>query len=379
MFSALLISPDLGRCQILKSVALETGQVLLARIVEEYPHGIPLAKLLHVDPEVVLLDLVGGDVALRCAIEIRELSPKTPILGFAEQPSQFETKGSVAIDSFLLYPPEAGSLAKCINDAVRQAVFEPKENLLVFMPAKAGSGASTVAWNTAVALAESPARRVLIVDGDYRSGVLSFLIDERVEGSLQEILKAGAELDGFRFSGALTEREGVTILLSDRTMPEQTPTWETYARLVELAAVRFDPVLVDLPETVPPDMREILRRAGKVFLVTTPDVIALKLAARAYDEFLMNGIPKNRVHVVLNRWEENDLGSREVENFLHRPVAHLFPNDNRSVKAAVLRGEPIGPKTELWKSFRAFAAKLTAPAHPAAESLPGKLWSVLHR
>jgi Flp pilus assembly CpaE family ATPase len=126
-------------------------------------------------------------------------------------------------------------------------------------------------------------------------------------------------------------------------------------------------------------MREILRRAGRVFLVTTPDVVALKLAQRAYSELLKSGTGKNRVHVVLNRWEENDLGSREVEDFLHRPVMHLFPNDNRSIKSAVLRGETVPPKTELWKSFRSFAAKLAAPQQPSPDTITGRLKSLLYR
>jgi len=379
MFSALLISPTSLRCQVLKSVAMETGQLLLARMLEEYPRGIGLTKLMHLEPEVVLIDLDETDPALKCADEIRQCSPRTPILGFTEQPFSFDAKGFTGLDFVLPFPPAPEELARCVNEVVRQSLFDAKENLLVFLPAKAGSGATTVVRNTAAALAELPGKRALIIEGDYRSGVLSFMLDEKVEGSLQQVLTTPGALDGFRLEGAVTERDGVAALLSDRTIPEPAPGWEVYARLVEVATSRYDPVLVDLPETLPPETREIVRRAGKIILVSTPDVVALKLAQRTYDELILSGIPKNRIHVVLNRWEEGDLGPREVEGFLHRPVLHLFPNDNRSVRTSILRGEAIPPKSGLWKSFQAFAVKLMAAAQPPPETLGDRLRSVLHR
>ncbi len=379
MFSALLISPTPVRCQILKSVAMETGQLLLARMLEEYPQGIALTKLMHVEPEVVLLDLDGNESALECADEIRQRSPSTPILGFTEQPSSFDAKGFAGLDFVLPFPPAPEELARCVNEVVRQSLFDAKENLFVFLPAKAGSGATTIVRNAAVALAELPGKRGLIIEGDYRSGVLSFMLDQKVEGSLQQVLTASGELDGFRLDEAVTERDGVAVLLSDRTIPEPAPGWEAYARLVKVATSRYDPVLVDLPETLPPETREILRRAGKIILVSTPDVIALKLAERTYSELILSGIAKDRIHVVLNRWQEGDLGPREVEGYLHRPVLHLFPNDNRSVRTSVLRGEAISAKSELWKSFQVFAAKLIAPPQVTPETLGDRLRSVLHR
>src|SRR5512140_3762978 len=215
MFSALLISPTSVRCQILKSVAMETGQLLLARMLEEYPQGIGLTKLMHVEPEVVLLDLVGNDSALTCAAGIRQCSPETPILGFTDQPSSFGPNDFAGLDLVLPFPPAPEELARCVNQVVRQSLSDAKENLLVFLPAKAGSGATTVAWNTAAALAELPGKRALIIEGDYRSGVLSFMLDQKVEGSLQELLTASGELDGFRFDQAVTERDGIAVLLSD--------------------------------------------------------------------------------------------------------------------------------------------------------------------
>lgn len=379
MFTALLISPSADRCQALRTAALESGNVLLGKILEEYPMRFGMAKLLHtMDPELLLMDLQQADVAERCVNEAREFSPKMPILGFTEHPAGAGTDRFVACDRVLPFPPASGELARVVDQVVHECLFGPKENLIVFQPAKAGSGATTVLWNTAVALAETLGKKPMVIEADFRSGVLSYMLDVKVEGCIQEFLKKGGILDGFRLTAQITEMDGVAAVLSNREPLDHTPDWETYARLVDVAASKYDPVMVDLPETYPGEMREIVRRAGKVVLVTTPDIVALKLAERACNELLQNGVAKSRIHVVLNRCEEGDLEPREVEDFMHYSVLHSIPTDHRSLRAAVLRGETISPKSELWKSFQKLAAKLASDSGSPAGSIGSKLRSMFH-
>ncbi len=197
MFSALLVSQNAGRRQNLTSVALTTNQLMLARILEEYPSGIALTRLLHVvEPEIVLLDLAGGDAALAFAHAIRAANPALPVLGFSDTPAPVHAGGP--LDIVLTYPPTSEELSRFVGALVRRTVFRAKENLLLFLPAKAGSGASTIVWNTAAALAEQGARRVLAIEADYRSGALSLQFNESPEGSFRyPVGEAGLKGQGY--------------------------------------------------------------------------------------------------------------------------------------------------------------------------------------
>ncbi len=380
MFSALVVGPTPERTQILSSVALETGRLLLVRVLEEYPQGFFLARLLHsIEPEVILLDLDRSDAALECIDGIRRYSPKTPIVGLLEPPlprSQDEV-GAGGLDAVLALPVTPAELAARADAVLRRAWSERKENLLAFLPAKGGCGATTLVWNTAAALAELPGKRPLVIETDYRCGALAFMLDQKPQGSVQDALKAANELDGTRLTAEITNREGVALLLSDRTIPDPAPGWETYTRLIDLAAVRYDPVLVDLPAAFPLELREITRRAGKVILVTTPDVVALKLAEGACAELLAAGLPESRLHVVLNRKEESDLDQRAIEDLLQRPVLHSVPADNRSARAAVFQGESVSPKTELGRSLQKLAAKLMEESREEPGTVGDKLRNAL--
>lgn len=378
MFSALLISPTPERSLVIKTAAQDSGRLLLCRIIEEYPQGFTVARLLHaLAPEIVLLDLHERQAALGCARAIREYSPKTPVVGFLDAPPAAPGGDLGGLDAVLAFLSEPAVVAKCVDSVLHQSLCERKENLLVFLPAKGGSGATTLAWNTAAALAETAGKRPLLIETDYRCGALSFMLDQKPEGSIQEVLRTGNEMDGLRFTSQITECDGVALLLSDRTPPNPEPGWESYTRLIDVATARYDPVLFDLPESFPPEMCEITRRAGKVILVTTPDVVALKLASCKCAELLTTGVEERRLQVVLNRREENDLGEREIEGVLHRTVLHSLPADNRSTRAALLRGESIPAKTDLGRGLQKLAAKLMSEAQPAADKAPGGLRSAL--
>jgi pilus assembly protein CpaE len=380
MFSALVVGPTPERAQVLSSVALETGRLLLVRVLEEYLQGFSLARLLHsIEPEVILLDLDRSDAALECIDGIRQYSPKTPVVGLLEPPLPRgqDEEGAGGLDAVLALPVTPADLSARVDAVLRRALSERKENLIAFLPAKGGCGSTTLVWNTAAALSELPLKRPLVIETDYRCGALAFMLDQKPQGSLQDVLRAANELDGTRLTAAITNREGVALLLSDRTIPDPAPGWETYTRLIDMAAARYDPVLVDLPAAFPPELQEITRRAGKVILVTTPDVVALKLAEGACAELLAAGLEESRLHVVLNRKEESDLDQRAIEDLLQRPVLYAVPADNRAARAAVFRGERVSPKSELGRSLQKLAAKLMEESREEPGTMGGKLRNAL--
>ena len=62
-------------------------------------------------------------------------------------------------------------------------------NILAFLPAKAGGGCSTVALNTAGALVNHFGRKVLLVECDRRSGVLSIMLNLQTRLGLSDALQ----------------------------------------------------------------------------------------------------------------------------------------------------------------------------------------------
>ena len=70
------------------------------------------------------------------------------------------------------------------------------ENLVAFLPAKAGSGASTVATNVAGYLSAEPlSKKTLLIDGDLHSGLISVTLGINHPYSILDALENSSQLD----------------------------------------------------------------------------------------------------------------------------------------------------------------------------------------
>ena len=185
MFSAILFAKDRGNAAVIEQLAVESNQVSFQKTLYRFPPAFELAQILNTHvPDLAFLDLNDWDDALAAANDIRMHSQRTAIIGFgvgwqAGKNAECEAAGFTG----LLGSP--ASLTK-FEDSVERAVQKMRgavlENLFAFLPAKAGSGCTTIALNTAGYLAGAAGRtrqvkKVLLIEGDLHSGVISVLLD----------------------------------------------------------------------------------------------------------------------------------------------------------------------------------------------------------
>jgi pilus assembly protein CpaE len=328
--------------------------------VDRIPLGYELARVLNTtDPDLVLLDLLDLEVALECAREIRARFPEKLVIGMAEMTAGMIAGRNADIAAVVPFPPESDALMAGIEQAFHQSKNDVEENLIAFLPSKAGSGATTVVLNTAVAFAASMKKKVLVLEADLRSGVLSVMLNAQPSHSLQEALQAASELDALRIPSLVHSAYGVDWLLSTRSLSGSQPNWYDYFHLLDHVRARYDLILTDLPELVNPATREIVRRAKWVFNVCTPEILPLRLAEQRFRELEQWGVSEERVQVLLNRWTKTELSAADVTEHLKRPVLHVFPNDYRAVRSALLDGRPVSQDSALWRECTRFTALLT--------------------
>lgn len=377
-FHFLLIASSRQRASILQRVALETQKLLPAYVLSNYPRDREFGRLLDsTEPELIMLDLADPSAAADCAAQVYLRLPSLPIIGILglipPDPAMFGR----ALSAVLPYPPDVPDLVKAIDESILHGRGRVEQNMFAFMPAKAGSGASTIALYTAATLANHFQKRVLVIDADLRSSALSIMLNVEKFHSLQDLLRTSAELDAFQLVRSITQAHNVDLLLSSRKPLSPTPSWEHYFRLLELIRSRYDVVLVDLPEVVNPATRELVRRSKLVFNVCTPEVTYLKLAERRRQELVEAGLPENRLRILLNRWHAAEVQPQEIEEFLDRPIMHVFPNDYKTVRTAMVEGDMLSSNTRLGKDFQEFAAQLIGAAPVKEKRVGAKLRSLL--
>jgi pilus assembly protein CpaE len=256
---------------------------------------------------------------------------------------------------------------KRFEDSVERAIQKMRsavqENLLAFLPAKAGSGCTTIALNTAGYLAGlsgkgGPGKKVLLIEGDLHSGVISVLLDSRHIWSVLDALENAGELDYSLWMKYVTQIHGVDFLLADPAK-KVFSSWTNYHHLLDFAASRYDHILVDLPEVVNDATIETVRRAKSVFVVCTPELPSVALAPQRCQELQNRGIPAEKVTILINRWHKGEITAGELAELVEHPVSAVFRNDYPTVARAAKDHEFVKPGSKLGQAFAEFARTLT--------------------
>ena len=375
MFSAFLFAHDSIAGQSIEQLAANSGLVAIQKHLDSFPQHYEFSVLLNTyDPDLIFLDLSDWDSAAAAAMTIHSLYPTIAIIGFgggwSDQMIAMCEKAGVS--EVLTSPVTIKEFQSSVFRAIHKLRSGIQENLVAFLPAKAGSGCTTVALNVAGRLAGPLAQKVLLMEGDLNSGVLSILLNVKSPQSLLDALEHSSSLDYSRWSSCISQKHGIDLLLSARSKP--LPSWGNYHHLLEYVRSRYNTIVVDLPELVNDATEEIIGRAKFVFIVCTPELPSLRLAQRRCRELESRGIPTNRVGIIVNRWHETDIKEADIEAILGHRVAAIFPNDYVSVQAATSRSGLVADDTPLGDTFLSLAKILTGV--PDTYSPPPK--SVLH-
>jgi MinD-like ATPase involved in chromosome partitioning or flagellar assembly len=365
MFRAVLFAHDPAASQTIQQLADNSGLVVIQKALNSFPSNYEFTVLLNThDPDLVFMELSDWDGASSAVQLIRSLFPKIAIIGFGAGWSDqmkwlYEQAG---VFELLISPVTTDGFQASVFRGIHKLRNGVQENLVAFLPAKAGSGCTTVALNTAGSLAGALGHKVLLIESDLHSGVLSMVLNVKPHRSLLDALENSSQLDYSLWSSCVVKKHGIDLLLSERSKP--FPSWGNYHHLLEYVRSRYNTIVVDLPEVVNDATEEILRRSRFVFVVCTPEVLSLKLAQRRCKELEARGIPASRIGIIVNRWHNTDVNESDVEGLLEHGVAAIFPNDYMSVQDSILNGDLVDSRTELGKTFLSLARILAGVPDP---------------
>lgn len=379
MFTAVVILGSAESAPLMRSLVAATGHVTVMRELPAPPGDYELARIVNsLLPDLVFLDLSGGQKALECMARLRELAPRTPVIGLGCSPEArllARHLGAAGLAASDCSPEELQAL---IREAMESLHGEMEEHLYSFLPSKAGSGCSTIVLHTAVAAA-ALGKRVLVIDADLRSSVMGLMLGVTPIGGTQAILQATADLDTFVLRRNLAQQCGADFLLSTRALDAAPPEWIHYFQLLNFVRGSYDLILVDMPELINPATVELVRRSKKILTVCTAELPSLKLAQQRLAELERLGLKDERVGLLLNRASRSTPGTAEIEEALGRKVVHAFPNDYHAICEAIRNAAPLQPDTDLARAFAAFAASLAGVEYkPLPASMRSRLKGLLH-
>jgi pilus assembly protein CpaE len=361
MLSLALVTSNALAAQGIEQLAEESGLFKLVFKGSPNPAAIVLRAIVVNDPDVILLDVGDWETASAFAKQLKDSNFRAVTVGFRPAWSQVEqmSMAEAGISDLIPDPFSIADLEAAVYEALHRKRPVTHENILAFLPAKAGGGCSTVALNTAAAVANSLNKSVLLIEADRRSGVLSIILNLKPRFPLPEVLARIAEMSAVDWHQQYVSAFGMHMLLADPSRQSQLPTWGDFYQLLRYVQKQYDFVFVDLPEVVNQASAELVRSARGVFVVCTPEIPSLKMAAHRCAELQACEIPKDNVHIVVNRWESGRLSIKDIEGILERPVFGTVANDYSSIKDSIRDSRLVATDSNFGKGCRLLAQKLS--------------------
>jgi len=320
-------------------------------------------------PEVVLLD-VASDLDAACEVIrwVVTFSQSIQIVGLHHSNESEAILRSLRMGAseFLHSPFDPASQEEAIARLRRLRQPDTSEparagNVIVFSSAKPGSGASTLATQTAFALMQNTRKRILLADFDVMGGTIGFYLKLTHTQSLMDALAAADHIDPALWAGLVVNSGGIDILPAPESPGAGSIEPDRLHTVIEFARLTYDWVVIDLPVVFQRISLMTISEADQAFLVTTSELPSLHLARKAVAMLQQLGFPRERFQIAVNRMDKRSgVTVADMEKLFNCQIHSKFPNDVLALHRAVTLAEPLGPECELGRAVGTLAGRLAA-------------------
>jgi len=368
VLTALAIMPDRELASQFSQAAEHGRAFQILSELKAYPSQQTLEiRLRQTKPDVVLLDLASDlDAACELIRYIVSLNQQTHVVGLHLRNDSEAILRSLRMGAseFLHAPFDVKVHAEAITRLHRllqpaPADDAPPGTIISFSSAKPGSGASTLAAQTAFALRRTTSKRVLLADFDLMGGMIGFYLKLTNTKSLLDALQSADKLNDV-WPTFVAASDGVDILPAPETPFAGLIDAARLHAVLEHARANYDWIVIDLPVIFQRLSLMTVSESDNAFLISTSELPSLHLARKAVNLLDQLGFPKERFQMMVNRINRHDeIAGSDIEKLFNCSVHSRIPNDYFSLHRAVTLGQPVDGHCELGKAIEGLADRLS--------------------
>ena len=268
-------------------------------------------------------------------------------------------------DEFVPYPLPENELARAIERVLTaKATPEPTDGEKKFnatgdrsgvvIPVHGlagGTGATMMAVNLAwelVNIDKDEPPKVCLIDLDFQFGSVSTYLDLPRREAILEMLTDTESMDSEAFmQSLLTYDERLHVLTAPTDMiPLDMITPEDIGRVIEIARVNFDYVVIDMPSTMVEWSQTVLEMAHIYFAMIELDMRSAQNTLRLKRALQSEDLPFDKIRFILNRAPGfTDLNGKSrvkrLADSLGISIDVLMPDGGKPVMQACDHGAPM--------------------------------------
>lgn len=374
---AVLVDSDAGARAATRRLLVDIPTITLVGEYSGLAEALLHAAATRPDLLVVEVDADESPAASPAVTAIEQLArklPETAILATghgvsAELVVRVLRAGAL---EFLRRPVERVDLVAALEKLARfrgSALPRNPGRITSVFAAKGGLGATTLAINLGVSMAERAEGKTLLVELDTRQSDIVTFLDLRPRYSILDVVENIGRMDESLLRGLLTRHaSGLWVVPGPTRLERGQFSPEQVSGAIEVLRSYFDHVLMDLRHDFDPGTIAALEASDVILFVTSLDVAALRSGAAALAAFRHLGLDSKKIKVVVMRdGTGDDVTVRHARNTLGLPVYWRTPNDYQTVVASINAGRPVvstSPRAKISKNLRELAETLCGDGRP---------------
>lgn len=355
---------ELSRCQ---SVSFETFSL----------HGVISDSFKNFSPP----DLIFVETGPNWAQKIVELqgydSPHadqdvhTSLVVFGDENDNGALKIALRIGAADFISDQAGlaDLVPLLKNSAEEKIAARKTGqLFAFVNTKGGSGATTLALNTAVETAAQCKDKVLLLDLDIHFGVVADYLNVNPVYSINDAIANVTDLDEMSLFGLVTKHSsGLHVLtFKQENHSENFDKAMQLSKLLPTLLDYYSYVFVDLSTGVNRMFSPVLSQASKVFLVTQQNLVGIKNTTRIFKALTVEyGVAREQIELIVNRYEKRQqIKLKDIEKTVSGMAVHIIPNDFKVAIESANLGKPFveaKKNSSITKSISELSHELAPP------------------
>src|SRR6266404_4547824 len=268
-------------------------------------------RMLETDTELfaLVVDISGIDDPF---IELERLSSVCPpdvrvaLIGESREITFYRQLVEIGVNEYLPRPLTRDMVQdqlrpKLLGD-VAPAATDRGGHVISICGAQGGAGATSIAINLALQLAETTKAKVALLDLHLQNGETAVMLGVRPGPGLRIALENPMRADTlFLERAAIDINERVCLISADEDLDAQLDISEAGVRhVLGLLRQRFNYIVVDVPVPFPPSLYPVLSLSRHVLVLLEAEVTGLR-NAHALRTAVTNIAGKDRVFTLLNR------------------------------------------------------------------------------
>jgi pilus assembly protein CpaE len=269
-----------------------------------------------------------------------------PIIIFSArfQPIDKQTALDAGANEYLPKSISPDVLIKAINQHLPDSSLAVTSAMFGFFSLRGGSGVTSLAVNSAIALAVAAKAKTALVDLIPLGGHTALLLGVRPASSVVTALStwdSNSTLDAIK-PHLIKHSSGVQLLASTLNYDQKlSPADKRLTSLLKTIKSGFGLSIIDLPHSLDPPQAAILKSLDRIVLVLSPDVPSLQSTAMALQGLSRLDIPDRNIVLVLNQISpQSGLPIETIQNAIKRPITARIPYEPELIKAAN-QGKPL--------------------------------------